>query len=120
MGTTYHAHVETFVDARPEWGTVDRWEGLSLWELGKDYGFSAAWSEVCTDGWPPDHAPIVGASAQEHSNKYLYYEGRRWGDGELFRLVNYEDESPWFCELRSHVLSLVGRGFKVRVLTWDC
>lgn len=119
MGITYQAHVEVFFAASAAARSVDQWQEISRWELQKDYGFSIAWSAVAQEGWPNDHAPIIGRDVSDSGDAYQYYEGRRWADGEYFRVLNYEDEFDWFCELRSHVLSLLGRGYKVRVLTWD-
>ena len=119
MGTTYQAQVEVWREPIPKYDVPAQWQGISYWELQKDYGFSMAWSAVASEGWPDDHSRLLCGTAEEHARDYVFYEGRRWADGEFFKLLSYEDEWMPFQELRSHVLSLVGRGLKVRVFTWD-
>jgi hypothetical protein len=122
MGTTFQAQVEVFFPATPEcqgrFGHPAFWQGVSRWELQKDYEFSMAWTTVAKRGWPINHSNIIGA---QESGKLLalLFEGKYWGDGQTLGTLSFEDEGVWFCELRSHVLSLIGRGYEVRVLTWD-
>lgn len=113
MGTTYQAQVEVFFPANKEAETVDIWQSVSRWELQKDYEFSMQFSKIEEEGWPDDHSPIIGERREE------FLESRRCADGVLFACLEYDEEWDWFAELRNHVISLIQRGYKVRVLTWD-
>jgi hypothetical protein len=112
MGTTYQAQVEVFFPADKEAETVDIWQSVSRWELQKDYEFSMAYGQIAEEGWPTDHSRIIGEREE-------FLEGRRWTEGVLFACLEYDAEWDWFAELRTHVTSLIQRGYKVRVLTWD-
>lgn len=112
MGITYHVQVELW--EAPTSDRAGRWEPLSRWELGKEYGFASDWFEVSRSGWPAD-ACLIG----DEVSIFMNYDGKRWGGGEFLELVSPEEPSVWLLALKDHVRFLLARGLNVRLLSWQ-
>lgn len=114
MGTTYQAQIEVFFPKTEH--SHDFWQSVSRWEFQKDYAFSRFWSAVSERGWPND-VFLIGEGLPDP--KYYDLDEKRWGDGELFALLEPEQCFAWFVEAREHVKRLLAQKYKVRVLTWE-
>lgn len=118
MGTSFNVQVETFFDARP--GYHDGvWQGLTRWELQKDYAFARAFYEVAKDGWPHDFDPIIG----EEDTHPEEFSGKRHADGILVAALDPVDDVAWFPWARQlilylkHLIEIEDR--RTRVLWWE-
>lgn len=116
MGITYHVQVETWQEPIPKYNMGGRWEALSRWELGKDYGFATDWLEVAHSGWPRG-ACLIGDEGHELSA--LNHDGKRWAGGEFLELVAPDEPSVWLLALKAHVSFLIAQGLRVRLLSWE-
>lgn len=61
MGVTLHAIVEVQIEGKVGLTRWPRyWEGVSVWELNKDYVLSIALDDVTLKGWPRTYLREVG------------------------------------------------------------